>query len=38
MKGVYMNAKTMFNGIIGGVLVLVGMLVQMAPTMVRCSD
>lgn len=35
MKGKMMSNLTMIYSIIGGVLVLMGLLVQMAPTMIR---
>ena len=38
MKGYDMSIMTMIKSIIGGVLVLVGLLVQTAPTMIRYSN
>ena len=38
MKGNKMSSLTMIYSIIGGVLVLVGLLVQTAPTMIRYGD
>lgn len=38
MKGKTMSISTMIKSILGGVLVLMGLLVQAAPTMIRCGD
>lgn len=38
MKGNAMNITTMFKSVIGGVLVLVGLLVQTAPTMISYGN
>lgn len=38
LKGNAMNITTMFKSVIGGVLVLVGLLVQTAPTMISYGN
>ena len=38
MKGNDMSITAMIKSIIGGVLVLMGLLVQMAPTIIRYSN